>query len=77
MKKSEENHLECLKKRREAGIDVFRIHVFRVLDDIEGMQSTEEGALPEHEEYDCFDGEELQEGFVFLNLIGDGEVELD
>ena len=48
-----------------------------IFDDIHRVECAEKTALPEHEKNDGLDRKELQERLVLLDLIGDGEVELD
>jgi hypothetical protein len=77
VKECKENHLKCLDESSKPGIDVFCVHILCVLDNVEGMQSAEERALPEHEKNDCLDREELEKWLVLLDPVRDGEVELD
>jgi len=48
-----------------------------ILDHVERLESTEETALPKHEEDDGFDREKLQERLVMLDPARDGKVKLD
>ncbi|KAI3482204.1 hypothetical protein L1887_55174 [Cichorium endivia] len=75
--KSKEEHPKALKERIDARLDLLGGEVLGLLDGTKADEEREQRVLPEGEEDDGLDREELEDWFVGVDELADGHVELD
>jgi len=77
MEDSKDCHLNAEKHRRYANFDVGSLNFRGLLDGTGACQERDEERLPETEENDEFDGENLKQRLMLRNVASELDIELD
>lgn len=77
MDKAEKHHPKALQESVDSSLNLFAGEVLGLFDDVEADKEGEESVLPEGEKDDCLDGDELEDGFVRINELANGDVQLN
>ena len=68
------HHFKGLEDGSYAGVNILGGHVFGVLHHAEYAEGRETSRLPKRQEHNGLDGEQLEERFVWGELLGDGHI---
>jgi len=74
---SKDRHFNAKKHRRDANLDVGSPNFRGLLDGTSARQERDEKRLPETEENDEFDRENLEQRLMLLNVDSELDIELD